>query len=59
MNKTCEDDKIPPELFKILKMMLLKCSTQYASKFGKLNSGNRTGKIQIPKKGNASVQTTA
>ena len=25
-------------------MMLLKCCTQYASKFGKLNSGHRTGK---------------
>ena len=35
--------------------MLWKCSTQYASKFGKL-SGHRTGKgvfILIPKKGNA------
>ena len=26
------------------KMMLLKCYTQYASKFGKLSSGHRTGK---------------
>ena len=38
-------------------MMLLKCCTQYASKFGKLSSGHRTGKksvfIPIPKKGNA------
>ena len=25
-------------------MMLLKCCTQYTSKFGKLNSGHRTGK---------------
>ena len=37
--------------------MLLKCCTQYASKFGKLSSGLRTGKrsvfIPIPKKGNA------
>ena len=37
--------------------MLWKCSTQYASKFGKLSSGHRTGKksvfIPIPKKGNA------
>ena len=33
-----------------------KCCTQYASKFGKLSSGHRTGKgvfIPIPKKGNA------
>ena len=35
------------ELFKILKMMLLKCCTQYASKFGKLSSGHRTGKGQF------------
>ena len=36
--------------------MLWKCCTQYASKFGKLISGQRTGKgvfIPIPKKGNA------
>ena len=38
------------------KMMLWKCCTQYASKFGKLSCGHRTGKcvfIPIPKKGNA------
>ena len=37
-------------------MMLLKCCTQYASKFGNLSSGHRTGKcvfIPVPKKGNA------
>ena len=37
-------------------MMLFKFCTQYASKFGKLASGHRTGKgifIPIPKKGNA------
>ena len=28
-------------------MMLLKCCTQYASKFGKLSSGHRTGKAQF------------
>ena len=37
--------------------MLLKCCTQYVSKFGKLSSGHRTWKtsvfIPIPKKGNA------
>ena len=36
--------------------MLSKCCTQYASKFGKLIGGHRTGKsvfIAIPKKGNA------
>ena len=42
--------------FKSWKMMLWKCCTQYASKFGKLSSGHRTGRgvfIPIPKKGNA------
>ena len=37
-------------------MMSLKCCTPYASKFGKLNSGHKTGKgvfIPIPKKANA------
>ena len=38
-------------------MMLGKCCTQYASKFGKLSSGHRTGKGQFPfqsqRKGNA------
>ena len=37
-------------------MVLWKCCTQYASKFGKLSSGHRTGKcvfISVPKKGNA------
>ena len=42
--------------FKSWKMMLWKCCTQYASKFGKLSSDHRTGKgqffIPIPKKGN-------
>ena len=37
--------------------MLLKCCTQYVSKFGKHNSNHRTGKgqfsFQFPKKGNA------
>ena len=33
--------------FKFLKMMLWKCCTQYASKFGKLSSGHRTGKGQF------------
>ena len=43
--------------FKSEKMMLLKCCTQYASKFGKLSSGHSTGKrsvfITIPKNSNA------
>ena len=43
--------------FKSEKMMLWKCCTQYASKFGKLSNDHRTGKgqfsFQILKKGNA------
>ena len=46
-NKASEGDRIPAELFKVLKMMLLKCCTQYASKVGKLSSGHRTGKSQF------------
>ena len=33
--------------FKSWKMMLCKCCPQYASKFGKLSSGHRTGKGQF------------
>ena len=33
--------------FKSCKMMLCKCCTQYASKFGKLGSGHRTGEGQF------------
>ena len=33
--------------FKSWKMMLWKCCTQYASKFGKLSRGHRTGKRQF------------
>ena len=33
--------------FKSWKMMLWKCCTEYASKFGKLSSGHRTGKGQF------------
>ena len=46
-NKTCGGDGIPAELFQILKMLLLKCCTQNASKFGKLSSGHRTGESQF------------
>ena len=46
-NKASGGDGIPGELFQILKMMLGKCYTQYASKFGKLSSGHRTGKGQF------------
>ena len=44
MNKASGGDGIPAELFQILKMMLIKCCTQYASKFRKLSSGHRIGK---------------
>ena len=41
-------DGIPVELFQILKDDAVKVhSTQYASKFGKLSSGHRTGKGQF------------
>ena len=47
MNKASEGDEIPVELFQILKDDVWKWCTQYASKFGKLSSGHRTGKGQF------------
>ena len=47
MNKGSGGDGIPVELFQILKGDAWKCCTQYASKFGKLSSGHRTGKVQF------------
>ena len=47
MNTESGGDRIPAELFQILKMMLLKCYIQYASKLGKLSSGHRSGKGQF------------
>ena len=64
MNKASRGDGIPVELFQILKDDAVKVLHQYASKFGKLSSGHRTGKGQfsfqsqrkaMPK----NVQTTA
>ena len=46
MNKASGGDGIPAELFQILKL-LLKCCTQYVSKFGKFSSGHRTEKGQF------------
>ena len=46
-NKASGGDGIPIELFQILKNDGGKCCTQYASKFGKLSSGHRTGKCQF------------
>ena len=48
MNKAGGGEGIPVELFQILKDdAVLKCCTQYVSKFGKLSSGHRTGKGQF------------
>ena len=47
MNKASGGDGIPVELFHILKDDAVKGCTQYASKFGKLSSGHRTGKGQF------------
>ena len=46
-NKARGGDGIPVELFQILKDGAVKCCTQYASKYGKLSSGHRTGKGQF------------
>ena len=46
-NRASGGDGIPAKLFLILKDELFKCCTQYASKFGKLSSGHRTGKGQF------------
>ena len=46
-NKAGGGDGIPVELFQILKDDAVKLFTQYASKFGKLSSGHRTGKGQF------------
>ena len=46
-NKASGGDGILIKLFKILRVMLLKCCTQYASEFGKLSSGHRIGKDQF------------
>ena len=44
MNKAHGGDGIPAEQLQILKEDAVKSCTQYASKFGKLSSGHRTGK---------------
>ena len=46
-NKASGCDGIPLSYFKSWKMMLWKCCTQYASKFGKLSSSHRAGKGQF------------
>ena len=47
MNKTNGGDGIPVELFQILKDNAVKVLHSACSKFGKLNSGHRTGKGQF------------
>ena len=51
INRASGGDRIPVDLFSILKNMLLKHCTQYFSKFGKLSSGHR------PRKGQFSFQS--
>ena len=46
-NKTSGSNRIPIELFQILKDDAVKVLHLYASKFGKLSSGHRTGKGQF------------
>ena len=46
-NKASGGDGIPVQLFEILKDDPVKVLTQYASKFGKLSNGHRTGKGQF------------
>ena len=46
-NKASGGDGIPVELFQILKDDAVKCRTQYASTFGKVSSGRRTGKVSF------------
>ena len=64
MNKLSGGDGILVELLQILKDDAVKGCTQYASKFGKLSSGHRTGKGQLTfesqrKAVPPNVQTTA
>ena len=63
-NKASGGDGIPVELFQILKDDAVKFYIQYASKFGKLSSGHRTGKGQFSSKSQRkavpkNVQTTS
>ena len=46
-HKASGGDGIPVKLFQILKDNAVKVLHSYASKFGKLTSGHRTGKIQF------------
>ena len=46
-NKAIVGDQIPAELFQILKDAVSLLRIQYASKFGKLSSCQRTGKVSF------------
>ena len=46
-NKASGGDAIPAELFQILRDNAVKVLHSYASKFGKLSSGHRTGKVSF------------
>ena len=46
-NKASGGDRIPAELFQILKDDAVKCCTPSASKFGKLSSGHRLEKFSF------------
>ena len=46
-NKASGGDGIPVELFQTLKDDAVKVCIQYASKYGKLSSGHKTGKSQF------------
>ena len=64
MNKASGGDGLPAEPLQVLKDDAVKCYPQYASKFGKLSSGHRTGKGQFSfqsqrKVAPKNVQTTA
>ena len=64
ISKASGGDGIPVELFQILKDDAVKGCSQYASRFGKLSSGPRTGKGQFSfqsqrKAMPQNVQTTA
>ena len=47
MNKTSGGDRIPPELFQILKHDAVKVLHSICQQLGKLSSGHRTGKGQF------------
>ena len=47
MNKASGGDRIPVEPFQILKDDAVKVLQSYASKYGKLSSGHKTGKGQF------------